>query len=623
MTIRLDNSSASVGRAAQYVRMSTDMQKYSIDNQQAIIALYAATHGFDVVRTYADEGRSGLKIKGRLGLQQLLSDVRSGSADFDTVLVYDISRWGRFQDVDESAYYEFVCREAGIQIRYCAEDFDNDGSLSATIFKTIKRAMAAEYSRELSTKVFAGKSRMIQRGFRTGGRAGFGLRRMVVDQNGLRKGILEDGEQKFVHTDRTILVPGPQSEVETVRWIFQCFVDRKASLAGIATELNAQNILNGIGKPWVSQAVRSLLENEKYIGNNVFNRTSAKLSSKCVRNPPERWIRVERSFEPIVDQEIFAKAQHRLASIVRSYTDHQLLDHLTGLWCRYGKLSSEVMTAAPTCPSTHTFIEHFGGILSAFKQVGYRKLSRRPVYVSKRRIVSDVLVTAIRTLGGTARYIGLRRQTRLLINEEVVLTVSLAHWAYQTHAGRPRWIIKHGARHHSDLVVVVRYEDELANKISDYFLLPGIVLDNPQHMIFDQNHIELEIFRSNSLAPIYPLFARQNVETGIKYRRSIYETTKKQSRRSISSPKIKFNKAALNVMATVFVRAYKQCSSRMLAFIEKSGSFQRRQQEMEQALQSLLTDRTFCKILFDEGLDVTPSIIAERLSRKGVSCRTA
>jgi DNA invertase Pin-like site-specific DNA recombinase len=74
-------------RAAQYVRMSTDMQKYSIENQKTLIALYAASKGIEIVKTYSDEGKSGLSIKGRVGLQQLLRDVRDGNADFGTVLV--------------------------------------------------------------------------------------------------------------------------------------------------------------------------------------------------------------------------------------------------------------------------------------------------------------------------------------------------------------------------------------------------------------------------------------------------------------------------------------------------------------------------------------------------------
>ena len=127
-----DKEIMTLRRAAQYVRMSTDHQKYSTENQADIIAAYAAECGFEIVRTYADEGRSGLNIAGRDALQQLIGDVRSGAAEYQDILVYDVSRWGRFQDADESAYYEFICREAGITVHYCAEQFENDDSLSDT-----------------------------------------------------------------------------------------------------------------------------------------------------------------------------------------------------------------------------------------------------------------------------------------------------------------------------------------------------------------------------------------------------------------------------------------------------------------------------------------------------------
>jgi hypothetical protein len=52
-------------RAAQYVRMSTEHQKYSTDNQAAAIRKYAEKRGFEIVRTYADEGKSGLKLAAR------------------------------------------------------------------------------------------------------------------------------------------------------------------------------------------------------------------------------------------------------------------------------------------------------------------------------------------------------------------------------------------------------------------------------------------------------------------------------------------------------------------------------------------------------------------------------
>jgi DNA invertase Pin-like site-specific DNA recombinase len=168
---RIDDGAKSL-RAAQYVRMSTDHQKYSIENQAAAIAAYAAHRNITIVRTYADHGRSGVRIDGREELQRLIKDVRNRQTDFTLILVYDISRWGRFQDADEAAYYEFLCKEAGIRVLYCAEQFENDGSLVSAILKNMKRVMAGEYSRDLSTKVSTGQMRGASLGFWQGGPAG-------------------------------------------------------------------------------------------------------------------------------------------------------------------------------------------------------------------------------------------------------------------------------------------------------------------------------------------------------------------------------------------------------------------------------------------------------------------
>jgi len=104
--------------AAQYLRMSTDDQPNSIPIQRAEIRLYAAAHGFEVVASYSDPGKSGLAIKNRPGLRSLLRDVVTGKPQFRAILVYDVSRWGRFQDADEAAHYEFLCRQAGVPIYY-------------------------------------------------------------------------------------------------------------------------------------------------------------------------------------------------------------------------------------------------------------------------------------------------------------------------------------------------------------------------------------------------------------------------------------------------------------------------------------------------------------------------
>jgi DNA invertase Pin-like site-specific DNA recombinase len=163
-------------QVAEYVRMSTDHQKYSTENQSQVIRKYADAKGYEIVRTYADVGKSGLSLGGRDALQHLLDDVQSGRADFSAVLVYGVGRWGRFQDADESAFHEYVCKRTGVAVHFCAEQFENDGGLAATMIKGMKRVMAGEYSRELSVKVLMGQCRLIELGFRQGGMAGYGLR---------------------------------------------------------------------------------------------------------------------------------------------------------------------------------------------------------------------------------------------------------------------------------------------------------------------------------------------------------------------------------------------------------------------------------------------------------------
>src|SRR5258706_6049046 len=86
----------SVQPVAQYLRMSTEHQQYSLENQSSAIQKYAESHDFEVVRTYSDAAKSGLVLRRRTGLQQLLQDAVGGGSGYRAILVYDVSRWGRF-----------------------------------------------------------------------------------------------------------------------------------------------------------------------------------------------------------------------------------------------------------------------------------------------------------------------------------------------------------------------------------------------------------------------------------------------------------------------------------------------------------------------------------------------
>lgn len=305
-----------VRQAAMYVRMSTDHQKYSTENQADAIREYAARYNMEIVETYADQGKSGLSLEGRDALKRLIDDVQAKRTNFTVILVLDVTRWGRFQDADESAYYEYICRSAGIDVQYVAEQFENDGSPVSTIVKGVKRAMAGEYSRELSGKVFAGQCRLIELGYRQGGPAGYGLRRMLIDEQGQEKGLLKRGEHKSLQTDRVILVPGPDEEIEIVRWIYRSFVDENKNESQLAALLNQRGITTDWDRPWTRGTVHQVLTNEKYIGNNIFNRTSFKLKKRRVENEPEMWVRADGVFEGIVDPKYFYTAHTSVTCLV-------------------------------------------------------------------------------------------------------------------------------------------------------------------------------------------------------------------------------------------------------------------------------------------------------------------
>lgn len=333
-------------KAAAYVRMSTEHQKYSPENQMAAIKEYADKHNYEIIKTYSDGGKSGLNISGRASLQQMLADVQGRQQQYKVILVLDVTRWGRFQDADESAYLEFMCKKAGVRVQYCAEQFTNDDSPVSTIIKSVKRTMAAEYSRELSGKVFAGQSRLITLGYKQGGPAGYGLRRMLIDEYGNHKGMLARGEHKSIATDRVILVPGPEEEQENVRWMYKAFVYDGKNEGAIADELNHRGIKTDLDKDWTKATVREVLSNEKYIGNNIFNRISYKLKIKRVRNPEDIWVRKDNAFQGIVDPSLFFMAKGIFAARCRKLSDEEMLQKLKELQDRKGYLSAIVIDEA-------------------------------------------------------------------------------------------------------------------------------------------------------------------------------------------------------------------------------------------------------------------------------------
>lgn len=511
---------ASRQRAAQYVRMSTDHQKYSTENQAAKIRDYAEHRGMEIVRTYADEGKSGLRLDGRLALQRLIRDVESGTTDFTIILVYDVSRWGRFQDADESAYYEYICKRAGILVTYVAEQFDNDGSPVSTIVKGVKRAMAGEYSRELSAKVFAGQCRLIELGFRQGGMAGFGLRRVLIDQSGVIKGVLRRGEHKSLQTDRVVLHPGPAEELRIVHLIYEWFIESGLTLTEIAGRLNGMAVRPDTAfhnfSRWSSQTVREVLTNEKYIGNNLYNRHSFKLKKLRVANSPEMWIRKEGAFEPIITPETFFRAQAIFEARAHRYTDEDILERLRKLYADKGTLSGFLIDEAPDMPAATSVAKRFGSLPRAYALVGFtpaRSFQHHETLRQLRRMYPEIIQRTQQRIVEQGGVVSRDPANGLLmLGDELKVSIVLARCLH-LNTGLRRWRIGFDADHAPDLTLAIRLDGSNTAE-QDYYLLPRLAFGNQPLLVGDPSPAELECFRFNDLEQFYGLTRRSSIQPG-------------------------------------------------------------------------------------------------------------
>ncbi len=499
--------------AAAYVRMSTEHQQYSTNNQMDAIQEYAARRNLDIVKTYSDEGKSGLNIQGRDSLSRMIADVQAGEIDFTCILVYDISRWGRFQDADEGAYYEYVCCRAGIPVHYCAEQFENDGSPVSTIVKGVKRAMAGEYSRELSAKVFQGACRLITLGYKQGGVAGYGLRRMLVDQSGMAKGVLAHGEQKSIQTDRVVLIPGPDDEQADIRWIYQSFVKEDRSEAEIAAILNARGVRTDFGREWTRATIHQILTNEKYIGNNVYHRTSFKLKRRHVRNPPEKWIRAEGAWPGVVDADVFQVAQGIILARSRRFTDLEMLAALKCILDLHGKVTSVLIDEAGDLPSSAAFRHRFGTLVSAYARIGYTPPADLG-FIEINRWIRSTHPELVGSVADSLRGVGAEvemddNRNVLRVNGEIRVSVSLCRHL-NTGAGFSRWIINLDQAKRPDITIAARLT-AANDSIRDYYLLPSIDVAAGKLRLAEANGICLDGYRFDDLSHFFHLAERAYV----------------------------------------------------------------------------------------------------------------
>ena len=355
---------------------------------------------------------------------------------------------------------------------------------------------------------------LIELGYRQGGHAGYGLRRQLVDRDGISKGILGFGEQKSIQTDRVILVPGPANEISVVREIYRRFTQERHLEREIADELNLQQIRTDLGRTWTRSTVHQILTNPKYIGSNVYNRRSFKLKKRRVINPAAMWIRRDAAFTPLVDIDPFMVAQTIIAARHIYLTDVAMLERLRDLLARVGRLSGIVIDEADNMPSSGAFRSRFRSLSRAYKLIGYTP-ERDNAYIeineairARHRTVLDDVIGQLRDRGASVEC-G-RGDRTVLINNEFTVSLVLAR-CRETKAGGLRWHLRLDNNAAPDITLAVRLQPD-NEQVLDYFLLPRLDRLARDLRFNPDNAVSLDIYRFDKLDFFWSLSGRRELK---------------------------------------------------------------------------------------------------------------
>ena len=506
-------------KGAMYIRMSTDMQVDSPAIQEKQIREFAERYNITIVKTFTDLGASGMTVKGRDEFQALLDEVMQKRHTYSIILYLDETRWGRFVDSREAGHYRWELEKRGVICRACDKPLALTESVGDYIMTLLKDASASDYCKQLSSKVFHGQSAKILQGFRMGGVPGYGLRRMLLSDTGEHKQELQPGQRKSLQTERVILVPGPVEEQDIVRSIYRQFL-RGKHFGEIANGLNVSGIMNAYGRPWSSCTVREVLTNEKYIGNNIFNRVSARLKSKPHPNPEEQWVRKVGAFAPIVDSKSFYKVQDIIRERNRKYTDDELVEFLKKLYAKKGKLSAIIIDEAAAVPNSSLYRQRFGGLVNAYKLVGFCP-ERDFQYIEVNRRLREMhravfLETVDHISAQCGRKLVFDRDTHLVeINCDLVVSIVISRCFHMSN-NRRRWKIRFDTGLMPDITVAIRMDDA-NDKIRDYYVIPNLVISTPLLQLGEDNVGLLDTFRYPTLESLFAYSINHNLDKAVKH----------------------------------------------------------------------------------------------------------
>jgi len=477
-------------RAVAYYRHSAqDRQENSVAIQQEQVRQWAQANGVEIIREFADRGKSGLTAEGRDGFNDMMENWVKGEKDFQFVLCLDVSRWGRFQDIDLSATYSAECKRHGKQVIYTTLGKPKQNDQLYQVYVQFERFRAAQYSKELSDKVFRGCIKISQQGYWAGGKPPYGFHRLLLDETRKPVQVLADGQRKSIQNQRVTLAPGNGEHVATVRRIFREFTKGHASTDEIASGLNRDRIPSPGGGRWDGSKVHHILINEQYIGTMVYNKTTQKLKTPTRHNPKEEWIRTGAAFDAVVEHEVFEEAQRLFAQAALRYTPEFMLAQLERLFHEHALLRPSLIRMDSAAPSPSTYAKHFLSLDAAYQQVFRIALAevRTQVESLVRGLVQDVVAYD--------DFLVLNRKFTVLIQPSVPVP----------HGYSQYWYFRPDARGTVDITLGVPVSGPKGPQILGYLVLPRLLVRGHGIRLFASSEPCLDMYGYNGLDVLFQL----------------------------------------------------------------------------------------------------------------------
>lgn len=474
---------------AYYRHSAQDRQENSVAIQQEQVQQWATDNNIVIIHEFADRGKSGLTAEGRDAFNDMMDNWVKRRSDFLYVLCLDVSRWGRFQDIDLSATYSAECKKHGKIVVYTTLGKPKENDQLYQVHVHFERYRAAQHSKELSDKVLRGCIKIAQQGFWAGGKPPYGLKRLLLDERRNPLQSLSPGQRKGIQNQRVTLAPGDEHQVETVRRIFSEFVHQAKDFRGIADRLNVDGISSPGGRRWDAGKVRRILFNELYLGTIVYNRTTQKLKTPSHRNPETLWVKTGNAFDQLIDPAVFDRAREIMQRMAQRYTPPYMIDQLRRLFEQHGSFTPSMIRADSDAPSPATYAKHFRSLDGAYQQVFGIAITKVRAEVEA---ILRGLVAQVETYDD---FLVVNRKFTVFIQPSVPMP-----FGYNQY-----WYFRPDHRGTVDITLGVRMSAPEASQILGYLALPRLVLKNRGFRLFGTSESKLDMYGHTGLEVIFDL----------------------------------------------------------------------------------------------------------------------